>query len=272
MKSFEPRTDSRRDDLHAAVLLALKLVLVPTFLLLVSLAGRRWGASVAGWLAGLPVVAGPIVLLVALEQGPAFASAASSAALAAVFAAVTFGASYSHAALRMGWPGALVVAICAWSVAATLLASLPATPLVSLAVAVIAVVAARWVFPAVAPPAASRPFASGELVLRMAAGAALTLIVTGLADTVGSRWSGLLAVFPVLGSVLAVFSHRGQGAAFAATLLRALATGLSSLAAFFLVTSLALPELGTANSFMLAVAAAAAVQAMTRRLHQPRSR
>jgi uncharacterized membrane protein (GlpM family) len=245
--------------------LALKLILVPTFLLLVSLAGRRWGAAVAGWLAGLPVVAGPIVLLVALEQGNAFAAAASSASLAAVFAAVTFGASYSHAAMRVSWPGALAVAIGAWGIAATLLASLPNTPFVSMAIAVIALVGARWVFPAVAPPAASRAFVKGELVLRMTAGAALTLIVTGLANTVGSRWSGLLAVFPVLGSVLAVFSHRGQGAAFAATLLRALATGLSSLAAFFLVTSLALPTLGTANAFALAVVAAAAVQATTRR-------
>ena len=39
-------------------MLALKLLLVPCFALLVSLAGRRWGAHVAGWLAGLPVVAG----------------------------------------------------------------------------------------------------------------------------------------------------------------------------------------------------------------------
>jgi uncharacterized membrane protein (GlpM family) len=256
--------DLRNDDLHAAVLLALKLILVPTFLLLVSLAGRRWGASVAGWLAGLPVVAGPIVLLVALEQGTEFASAASSASLAAVFAAVTFGASYSHAAMRMNWPGALVVAICAWSIAAALLALLPNAPLVSATVAAIALVGARWVFPAVAPPAASRAFVKGELALRMAAGAALTLIVTALANTVGSRWSGLLAVFPVLGSVLAVFSHRGQGAAFAATLLRALANGLWSLAAFFLVTSLALRTLGTTNAFVLAVAAATAVQVMTR--------
>ena len=51
-------------------MLALKLLLVPCFLLLVSLAGRRWGAHVVGWLAGLPVVAGPILYFLALEQGP----------------------------------------------------------------------------------------------------------------------------------------------------------------------------------------------------------
>jgi hypothetical protein len=47
------------------MLLALKLALVPGFLAALTMAGRVWGPSVAGWLAALPVVAGPIVLLLA---------------------------------------------------------------------------------------------------------------------------------------------------------------------------------------------------------------
>jgi uncharacterized membrane protein (GlpM family) len=39
------------------------------FILLVSLAGRRWGTKVAGILSGMPVVAGPIVVLMAIDQG-----------------------------------------------------------------------------------------------------------------------------------------------------------------------------------------------------------
>ena len=252
-------------------MLALKLILVPTFLLLISLAGRRWGPSVAGWLAGLPVVAGPIVLLVALEQGAAFASIAASASLAAVFASVAFGASYSHASMHLGWPAALFFGMCAWTLAATVISLLPNTPWWSLLVAVGALVAAPRLFPVVAAPSTSRSIGSAELLLRMAAGAALTLAVTGLANTVGSQWSGLLAVFPVLGSVLAVFSHRGQGSAFAATLLRALAMGLWSLAAFFLVAALALPIFGTAVSFTLAVVAAAVAQTTTRLLAKPKT-
>ena len=58
------------------MLLALKLTLVPAFLSALTVAGRVWGPSVAGWLAGLQVVSGPIVLLLALERGPAFAALA----------------------------------------------------------------------------------------------------------------------------------------------------------------------------------------------------
>lgn len=41
-------------------MLLLKLFLVPDFLLLLSLGGKRCRPSVANWLAGLPVVTGPI--------------------------------------------------------------------------------------------------------------------------------------------------------------------------------------------------------------------
>ncbi|MBN8494763.1 MAG: hypothetical protein J0M00_25385 [Burkholderiales bacterium] len=52
-------------------MLALKLLLVPAFLGLLTLVARWLGPAVAGWLAGLPLVAGPIVLILALEQGAA---------------------------------------------------------------------------------------------------------------------------------------------------------------------------------------------------------
>ena len=45
-----------------------KLVLVPTLIAAITLAGMRFGPRVAGALTGLPVDAGPIALLMALEQ------------------------------------------------------------------------------------------------------------------------------------------------------------------------------------------------------------
>jgi hypothetical protein len=41
-----------------STLFAFKLTLVPFFILALSLAGRRWGTAVSGWLVALPVVAG----------------------------------------------------------------------------------------------------------------------------------------------------------------------------------------------------------------------
>jgi hypothetical protein len=249
-------------------LLTLKLLLVPAFLLLVSMAGRRWGASVAGWLAGLPVVAGPILFFVALEQGAPFAARAAAVSLSAVLASVAFSVAYSHVALRAAWAFAVTVALAAWAVGAWLLSSLPTPaswPLaLPLAISLLTLLTAPRLFPAARPQRAAPAGGHGELACRMLAGAALTLAVTWLAGSVGPTWSGLLAVFPILGIVLAVFSHRSQGPAYAAALLRAMATGLYSFAAFCFVLSASLP-LGVAPSFALASAAALAVQAGTRR-------
>jgi hypothetical protein len=43
-----------------STLFAFKLTLVPFFILALSLAGRRWGTAVSGWLVALPVVAGTV--------------------------------------------------------------------------------------------------------------------------------------------------------------------------------------------------------------------
>ena len=60
--------------------LALKLLLAPLLVVASSLAGRRWGPQVAGILVVLPVVAGPILLILYLDQGSRFAAHAASAA------------------------------------------------------------------------------------------------------------------------------------------------------------------------------------------------
>ncbi|MDS1024806.1 hypothetical protein RCF29_12255, partial [Burkholderia pseudomallei] len=109
-------------------MLALKLTLVPLFLLLVSIAGRRWGPSIAGWLAGLPVVAGPILFLVAVERGPAFGAHAALLSLSAIAASEAFSFAYAWTCRRHRRPLALAAGLAAWAAAASALARLPATP------------------------------------------------------------------------------------------------------------------------------------------------
>lgn len=247
------------------MLLALKLLLVPAFLLFLSLAGRHFGPSIAGWLAGLPVVAGPILFVLALENGSAFAISAATASTAAVFASVSFSLAYAHMAHRAAWPKALAAALIAWASAASVLALLPREPLLSLAIALGTLWVAPAAFPAAAPDARARRLSLAQLGLRMAAGAALTVAVSAVATAVGSTWSGLLAVFPILGIVLAVFSHRTDGAAFASTLLTAMATGMYSFIAFCSALTFALQVATVPAAFAIASAASIAVQAATRR-------
>ena len=245
---------------------ALKLLLVPAMLALVALAARLWGPAIAGWLAGLPLVAGPILFVIMLEQGPYFAARAAIAASAAISASILFGAAYSHCAWRTRWPAALAAGLCAWFAAAALLARLPPSLPLSLACTLLALICVPRLFPQPGQLALTRAMTRLELGLRMLAGALLTLAVTGAADAVGPAWSGLLAVFPVLGTVLAVFSHRGHGAGHATLVLRSMATGQYSFLAFCAVLAIGLTHTHPGLAFAAAVTAALGALAASRRL------
>jgi len=242
-------------------MLALKLFLVPLFLGMVSLAGRRWGPGIAGWLAGFPIVTGPILLLLALDRGGEFAAAAAAASLAAVFASVAFSVAYSWTCRRRPWLLALAAGLVAWLAAAGLLSRVPLSPGLAFPIALATLLVAPRCFPAVghALPAAAVP--RHDLLPRMLAGAVLTLAVTALSAAIGPAWSGLLAVFPLLGIVLAVFSQRACGPDFVVVMLRAMAGGLYSFAVFCFLLALLLAGHGITFSFGAALLAAALVQA-----------
>jgi uncharacterized membrane protein (GlpM family) len=160
----------------------------------------------------------------------------------------------------------LTISLLVWAGVAAVLSQVPPSLLFSVIAASIALLAAPYLFPKVQPIVSGGPAPkSDKLLLRMIAGALLTLAVTLLARTVGEGWSGLLAVFPVLGSVMAVFSQQTRGPAFTAALLRATATGMYSFAAFCLVLALALPAMGM-NAFALGVAVSVGMLGVTRRL------
>jgi hypothetical protein len=247
-----------------SIVLGLKLVLVPSLIGGVTLAGRRWGASVAGWLSAFPVVSAPILFFIALEQGPLFAAEAAAATLSAVLAILVFGISYAWAATHFSWGVSLASGFAAYLVAVTCL-SIWAPTLVVASVAVFAaLLIAPLLFPALAPSAPASSAWSNDIYLRMAAGAALVLLVTHFSSRLGSQLSGVFAMFPVMSSVLVVFSHRLSGAGFAVTLLRGMVLGYYAFGIFCVVLSLLLPSLGIALAFSAALASAVLIQATSR--------
>ena len=240
-------------------MLALKLFLVPACLALLSLAARAWGPRIAGWLAGLPIVAGPILFFLTLERGVAFGAQAAGAALGAACGTVCFCLAYAWTATRHGWPLAALAGIAAWAATIVLFSFFEGSVAVGLPACLVALVVAPPLFPRRSVPAGAA-LPRHEIVFRMAAGAAVVLVVTGIAAAIGPVWSGLLSAFPTLGTVLAVFSQRASGAAYAGALLRAMCFGMASLVAFFTALALLLPRFGIAAGFIASLAICLAVQ------------
>ena len=243
---------------------ALKLALVPALIGAVTLAGRRWGATVAGWLSAFPIVSGPILYFIALDQGAAFVARAAVGTLSAVLAILVFAIGYAWAATRFGWSICLAVAFAAYfaAVAALTLAP-PAVWIVAPAV-----YGALWIAPRLFPTLGHRaPVNSprgNDIYLRMIAGAILVFLVTRFSAALGPQLSGMFAMFPVMASVLVAFSHRHSGAGFAVDLLRGMVLGFYAFATFCLVLALTLPMFGIGAGFTVALLSAAVVQAGSR--------
>ena len=235
-------------------------MLVPALIGAITLASRRWGPAVAGWLAGFPVITGPILLFVAMEQGPEFASATAAGALAGGVAWLSFAIGYTWAATRTPWLPSLCIGLSVYFLVGVALVHFT-PPLPSIVVMVVVTVfVAPLVFPRITQPVGRATSSSIELWTRMIAGGVLTVSVTHLSPVLGPEFSGLFAVFPVMGIVLAAFSHRASGNVFTIRLLRSMVYGFYSVTAFCLTIALALQAMGIATGFAVALSCSLAVQ------------
>jgi len=252
---------------NQSVLLILKLTIVPLFIGLITLAGRKWGSGVAGLMGAFPVVAGPIITFIALEQGIEFATLTSISVISATAGLLIFGLVYSWACIRLSWLFALILALTAWFILALALAISTPNLGMSLLIAFISLVITPFLLPHIQPTTPPQTKLH-DLPWRMLVGALLTLSVTTLAATVGEVWSGILAVFPVIGLVLAVFTHQTLGPAHVTQVYRGMVKGLYSFATYFLTLTLLLPTtsiwLACLSSIVVAIVTQVIVQLITR--------
>ena len=80
--------------------LVLKLALTPVLIIGASLAGRRFGGAICGWLIGLPLTSAPIAAFLAVEQGPRFAARAAVGSLLGAAVEGAFCLAYARLAQR----------------------------------------------------------------------------------------------------------------------------------------------------------------------------
>jgi hypothetical protein len=243
-------------------ILATKILLAPLCVVAVSLAGRRWGTAVAGVLGGLPVVAGPILLVLALVHGRSFGAEAAGGTLLGLCALATFAVVYGRVSPSSS-PAVSVV--CGWTaflVAVAILDQVHPPPLPALVLAGASFAVGLVLLPAPdGIPAEIGALPWWDLPARGGAALVLVLALTAASGSLGPGLSGLLAPFPIITSVLAVFTHVHGAAEQARILLRNFLVGFYGFATFCFLLAIVLPSLPIAAAFALALAAALAVQA-----------
>jgi hypothetical protein len=254
------------------ILLAVKLLLAPCFVMGASLVARRFGPRIGGLTAALPVVAGPILLAYALEHGRHFAATAAAGTLTGLVSLIAFVVVYGRLGQHVFWAWSMLAGWLAFACATAVFSAISLPLGVSLALAAAALVAGLAALPrarteqrtAAKPPA-------WDLPLRAACAVALVLTLTAVAGWLGPRVSGLLAPFPIIATVMATFTHAQRGAEQLLRMLRGLLSGFGAFALFCFSLALLLRHFSTAESFLastsLALLAQGAVMALQREEH-----
>ncbi len=236
----------------------LRLALVPAAVWLASLAARRWGHSVSGYLGGLPLIGGPITLFLALDLGTAFAAKSALFTLGAVLGQGAHLMALAHVGQRRGWAAALAAGWIGFALAALIVAQLPLTVGLAFLLAAGALVAAwRWL-PRVRGESALPTIPPMELRLRLVAAFALAGLILWSAPAFGPLVSGILLSLPITGSIMPPFTLALYGPGALTRLVRGFVVGLSGFTAFFLVVTSTLVAWGIVASFASAVVAALA--------------
>jgi hypothetical protein len=211
----------------------------------------------------LPVVAGPILLVFALSHGRVFAADAAAGTLLGIVSLLAFIVVYARLARRMRWGVSLILGWGAFFAMTGALSTITIGVDQTLAVVLAAVALTLVVVPRATGErlrAVSLP--AWDLPLRALSALALVLALTALAGQLGAKLSGLLAPFPVVASVLAVFTHAQLGEHDLLRIMRGFVMGLVAYALFCFVLAISLRSLGIAESFLLATAVALTTQGL----------
>jgi len=241
-------------------LLLLKLTLTPFLVGGASLAARRWGPAIGGWIVSLPLTSGPVLLFLALERGPQFAADTSVGTLLGLAAIVAFSLAFVAASAR-GPLAAIVAASVAYASTGLVLqlaAGWPFALLVMLVAAAILLAVRSLPRSTGARVPVRHP--AWDLPARVVVGTALVIGLTTVAPLLGPTASGIVTTFPVYVTVLSAFAFLHEGRGSAVDVLRGLLSGLIGTVAFYIgVHTLAVPA-GIGPAFLVAVLGTMAVQ------------
>ncbi len=246
----------------------IELVLAPMLAAVATVAGRRWGPRSGGVVSAFPAIVGPVLLVTVLQHGTAFAARAANGTLLGLVALSGFALTYGRVARRRRWPASLAVGWIAAAVAALAVAraaggaGAPAGLLVAIGSLGLAHrgLSDRPEDPPGRPDPLTPAPPPRDVPLRMALTAVLVFSLATAATILGPLVGGMLAALPVLASMLAVFTHRQEGGAAAAALLRGTLAGMAGFVAFVeLVAVLVVPD-GPVTAFAGATLLAVIVQ------------
>ncbi len=247
-------------------ILLIKVVLMPSVMAMVTLATRKWGHKIGGLIGSMPWVAGPILLFFILEQGKAFGIRSIPGVMTGILALISFCYTYATLSRKLFWLPTLLLSYAAYAITALLFTNLQLSLPVRYSLVIGSVGLALRFFPQPGNLSVKTRRLPFDIPIRMLVATLFVLGLTKLATVLGPNWSGILTPFPILTTVLAIFSHTLQGSDAAITTLRGLVMGLVGFTTFLFLQAFLLPAFPVGISFGIALLVNIVVNILANRL------
>ena len=198
--------------MNERVLLALKIFLSPLLMLIVTRLQARSSAGAGGRFMGWPLVTGPIIFIIYLQEGAAFAAKTAHGALLGQISLIAFAWSYALVALRAPWYLSIATATVTF-IGSVYLVSLIHIPLwLTFILLVVALFLVNKFWPTYQPITTPLSSPRWELYLRIGLVIALVFALSEFSQTLGPSLTGGFSTYPVIATIMGTFNHKRFGA------------------------------------------------------------
>jgi len=214
-----------------------RLLLAPLAVLAGTLAQRRFGHAISGLIVGLPLTSLPLLWLVALQHGTAFASSMTGALLVGSIAEAVVLWLYARLTMHVSPMLALGGTLAAFAFVAGAVNYLKLSAILAALITAAGFALALWLWPSNAGDTTS-PSGRSRLWLRLVLSAVFTLVIVD--------------ALPAMSLMMAFMTHQDHGAHASSTFLRGVTRGSYS----YLVAMLVLAETLRSGNLLLAFASA----------------
>lgn len=230
-------------------ILLIKVTMMPLVIGFITLVSRRWGNKTGGLIASMPWIAGPILLFFILEQGKTFGIRAIPGIFTGIVSLLCFIYCYARLSRRFNGVTTLLISYVVY-VGVSMLVSFDGLSLfISYGLTMSCIGLVLTLFPVASQQQVSAKRLPYDIVIRMVIATLFVVLITQIAAILGPNWSGILTPFPIITSILAIFTHYLQGSSAAIITLRSTVMGMFGFTTFLFLQALLLPSLSVGISF-----------------------
>lgn len=204
------------------VVLAIKVLFAPFFILLTHLIQKKFGARSGGIFMAIPFIVIPILIVLYIQEGAEFFHEALIGTYVGQVSTLFYILVFANLATRHSWLTCLIWSTSAYIGSVLILSNIISTIFIGVIIWTMLWITMLKTFPKYNRAELIPSSTKWDLPLRIASALFLIFTITAFAENLGAQLSGALAMYPVMTSIMSTFNHYRFGSNSSIALLHGL--------------------------------------------------